>query len=152
MGLASGKELQLSTASRQLVQRKQIDEIEAMLHALPEEDKIPPEDVTQHYFADHVYARMIFVPAGHLIVGKIHRDETMNIVCKGKISVTTEDGPVIFEGPCVVNSAPGTKKAAYAITDTWWVNIHVTDETDLDIIESQVIVKDYEQLEHKSEE
>lgn len=128
--------------------RSEIEELEESLHALPEGDKIPPDDVTQHFFAEGVYARMIFVPAGHVIVGKIHKHETMNILCQGKISVATEQGTMYFEGPCIVNSAPGIKKAAYAVEDTWWINIHPTTETDLAKIEDEVIVKDYEQIEY----
>lgn len=150
MGLASGSLVPRGTTALQL--RSKIAELEEALHSLPEDEKIPVDDVTSHHFAEHVYARMIFIPAGNIIVGKIHKHETMNILCKGKIAVTTEEGPMIFEGPCIVNSAPGIKKAAYAIEDSWWINIHVTDETDLGKIEDEVIAKDYAELEYKPEE
>lgn len=134
-----------------LVSRGQIEILEKLMNKLPEDEKIDPEEVTTHHFAPGVYARMIFVPKGQVIVGKIHRHETMNIVCKGRIAVQTEQGMMMFEGPCIVNSAPGIKKAAYAFEDTWWINIHVTDETDLGKIEDEFIVEDYAQLEYKEE-
>jgi hypothetical protein len=141
----------LSKKQTALVARGQIGILEEMLNKLPDEDKIDPEAVTTHHFAPGVYARMIFVPKGKVIVGKIHRHITMNIVCKGKIMVQTEQGMMSFEGPCIVNSDPGIKKAAYAVEDTWWINIHVTNETDLGKIEDEFIIEDYAQLEYKEE-
>ena len=140
------------TKSRALVQRGKIEALQTALMALPLEEQIPVDEVTTHHFAPGVYARMIYVPKGQVIVGKIHRHETMNIVCKGKIVVTTEEGCTTFEGPCIVNSSPGIKKAAYALEDTWWVNIHVTDETDLTHIENEFIVDDYDKLEYNPED
>ena len=132
--------------SKQLAERNSIQALQAVLLDLPKEDQLDLDDLTDHFFAPGIYARMLFIPAGGVIVGKIHKHETMNIICKGKIAITTEDGQMVIEGPCIVNSSPGIKKAGYAIEDTWWINIHATDETDLDKIEEEFIAKDYDEL------
>ena len=115
---------------------------------LPDEDKLDADALTEHFFAPGIYARMLFIPAGAVVVGKIHKHETMNIICKGKIAISTEEGRVVFEGPCVVNSSPGIQKAGYALEDTWWINVHATKETDLEIIEDEFIAKDYDEIEN----
>ena len=132
--------------SKQLSERNSIQALQEVLLDLPKEDQFDLDDLTDHFFAPGIYARMLFIPAGGVIVGKIHKHETMNIICKGKIAITTEDGQMVIEGPCIVNSSPGIKKAGYAIEDTWWINVHATDETDLDKIEEEFIAKDYDEL------
>ena len=92
-----------------------------------------------HHFAPGVYARQIFIPADHTIIGKIHRHAHVNVLMQGRIRVTTEAGQQILEAPKIWVSEPGTKRACYAETDTIWVTIHATDETDLVKIEAEVI-------------
>lgn len=119
---------------------------------MPEEDKRDIEELTSHFFAPGCYARMLFIPKGDVAIGKIHKTDHFNIICKGKVSVSTEDGPLIVDAtarPQIVVSGTGVKKAVYAIEDTWWINIHVTDETDLDKIEDEVIAKDFAELEYQ---
>ncbi len=133
--------------SKSLAKREKILALQDLMVSLPDEEKFDLEALTEHFFAPGVYARMFFIEKGSIVVGKIHKTEHLNIICKGKCSVSTEDGPLTLEGPCIVTSRPGIKKAVYAIEDTTWITIHVTDETDLDEIEKQVIAKDYEELE-----
>ena len=114
--------------------------------SLPEEEQFDIEELTNHFFAPGVYARMFFIKKDSVVVGKIHKTEHLNIVCKGKCSVSTEDGPLFLEGPCIFTSRPGVKKAVYAWEDTTWVTIHVTDKTDLSEIEDEVIAKEYDEI------
>jgi len=111
--------------------------------------KIPQFDFPlQHSFIDGVYVRTIFIPAGMVIVGKIHKHSHANILSKGKVSVMTEDGGLeVLEGPLTMTSPAGCKRAVYAHTDTTWTTIHRTDETDLEKIEDWVIAKSYEEYE-----
>lgn len=111
--------------------------------------KIPQVDCPlQHSFIDGVYVRTIFIPAGTVIVGKIHKHSHANILSKGEVSVMTEDGGLErLVGPLTMTSPAGCKRAVYAHTDTTWTTIHRTDETDLDKIEDWVIAKDYQEYE-----
>jgi hypothetical protein len=101
---------------------------------------------TTHYFAAGLYAREIFIPKGTLLTGKIHKTEHLNIISKGKISVATEDGNKIIEAPCTIISRPGTKRAGYALEDTVWTTIHATKETDLALLEQELIAESHEQF------
>ncbi len=133
--------------NKKLTERNSIHALQQMLLDLPKEEKLDLEALTDHFFAPGVYARMFFVPKGTVAIGKIHKTEHLTIICNGKCSVSTEDGPLFFEGPCVFSSRPGVKKAVYAFEDTTWITIHVTEETDLEKIEEQVIAKDYDEIE-----
>lgn len=101
-----------------------------------------------HSFAPGVYVRQIEIPAGTLVVGKIHKHEHPNFLMKGRVSVLTESGGVEeLVAPLQMISPAGTKRIVYAHEDTVWTTIHVTDSTDLEEIEDHVIAKDYEEYE-----
>lgn len=99
-----------------------------------------------HNFAPGTYARTCFLPKGSLIVGKIHKHAHQNIVSCGRVTVVTEFGRMEIQGPYVFTSQPGTKRALYVHEDTYWTTIHLTDETDLEKIEDEIIAKDYNAL------
>lgn len=102
--------------------------------------KLPQVELpTEHYFADGMYCRSLFRPAGTLIVGKVHRKEHFYVVCSGTVKVTTDDGVQEITGPRVIVSKPGTKRAVLAMTDATCLTVHRTDSTDLDEIEREVI-------------
>lgn len=95
------------------------------------------------------YAREIFLPAGHIVIGKIHRHAHLNFIMKGKVSVNTEFGKKHLEAPCIFISEPGLKRAVYAEEDTVWVTVHLTEhhgEENLGKMEDEVIAKTYEEI------
>lgn len=110
---------------------------------------LPPVDCPlQHSFIDGVYVRTIFIPAGTVIVGKIHKHSHANILSQGEVSVFTEGGGLQrLSGPLTMVSEPGTKRAVYAHTDTTWTTIHATEERDLEEIERYVIAETYQDYE-----
>lgn len=84
-----------------------------------------------HHFSKGVYARELHIPAGVTLVGEIHKFENLNILSKGTMIVTTEEGMREVSAPFTVVSPPGTKRAAHTITECVWTTIHGTDETDV---------------------
>lgn len=96
-----------------------------------------------HRFADNVYAREILLPAGTIVIGKIHRYGHLNIISKGHVSVLTEDGVEELRGPMTFISKPGTKRVVYAHEDTVWTTIHGTRHTDPDRVEEDIICKTF---------
>lgn len=103
----------------------------------------------QHVFAPGAYARTIFIPAGTVIVGKIHKHAHLNILSQGEVQVLTESGGVeSFRGPLTMVSPPGTKRAVVALTNAVWTTIHLTNETDLEKIEADVIAPTYDEYAH----
>lgn len=93
-----------------------------------------------HHFADGIYGREMFIPAGTILTGKIHRFSTLNVLLEGDITVTTPDGVRRIQAPAIFVSPPGCKKVGYAHADTRWVNVHPTKLTDVKAIEAKFIV------------
>lgn len=83
-----------------------------------------------HKFADGVYVRTIFMPAGTLVVSRVHLRECVNLIMEGTVLLLTVDGPVRLTGPKVFISGPGVKKVLYIETDTTWSTTHTLPPTD----------------------
>ena len=109
--------------------------------------KLPQvEAPVKHSFAPGVYIRELFIPKDSLIIGKRHRYETCNILLKGELSIYMGPGIPVkrIKAPCIFNSRPGTKKMGYSHEDSIFVNIHPTNETDLEKIEDEFIISEEE--------
>lgn len=104
-----------------------------------------------HHFAPGLYAREMLLPKNHAIIGKIHKHAHLNIISKGHVVVITEEGQKELTGPCTFTSYAGTKRAVYIKEETIWTTIHVTDETDLEKIENEIIAKDFDDLKLEGE-
>ena len=100
-----------------------------------------------HHFARGVYARELSIPAGSCIVGKIHKHSQINVLLKGQMRVTTDSGIEDVSAPRIIVSPPGTQRAAYTHTDCTWLTISGTFETDLQKLESELVVTSYEEYE-----
>ena len=101
--------------------------------------------LTHHHFHKG-YGRELLIPKDTLLVGKIHKHQTLNILLEGDISLLTEEGTKRVQAPFVVVSKPGIKRVGYAHTDCKWLTVHGTEETDLEKIEAEVIAKDYSEV------
>jgi quercetin dioxygenase-like cupin family protein len=96
----------------------------------------------KHHFSQGVYARELFIPAGTLLTGKIHKYEQLNILSQGEMSVLTEEGVKRVKAPFHIVAPPGTKRIAYAHTDCTWTTIHQTELRDVEEIEMRFIAQD----------
>lgn len=100
-----------------------------------------------HHFAPGMYGREILVPAGAVVIGKIHKEAHLNVLSHGTCMVYTEqEGVLTLKAPYTFTSKPGAKRAVLALTDVVWTTIHRTDSTDLAEIEREVIASDYKEL------
>ena len=128
--------------------RQRICDLEEAVKSLP--DSFGPDEINDgklsHFFGTKVYCRQLFIPKNNLIVSKIHRGETVNIIAKGTISVISEDGYKTYKGPYVFVSKPFTKRVVIAHEDTWWITSHGTEKTDLQEVEDELIAKDFTEL------
>ena len=100
----------------------------------------------KHYFAPGVYAREMWMPKDCLITGKIHMTEHLNILSQGKVSVSNRGESITMEAPYTFVSPIGTKRAIYAHEDSTWTTIHVTDLTDPEEIEEEIIAETFSRL------
>jgi len=101
---------------------------------------------TEHMFSTGMYARILHIPKGTLLVGKIHKQECINIVSKGDISILTETGSARVSAGFHIVSPPGLQKVGYAHEDTIFTNVFLTDKTDLDLLEKELIFDSYENI------
>lgn len=100
----------------------------------------------EHKFVDGAYVRKITMPKGSLLTSKIHKVTHPYFVMSGEVSVLTEDGVQRIKGPYAGITKAGTKRLLYNHTEVVWITVHVTNETDLEKIEEQVIAKNFEEL------
>lgn len=116
--------------------RAQIERLQAEM--LPIATKIPQAG---HHFAPGMYLRELLVPAGMLIVGKIHRHEHFLFVMKGRAVVISEFDRMEVEGGHFSVSPAGVKRVVMALEDTLFVTVHVNkdDSQDLAVIEAEHI-------------
>lgn len=121
--------------------RARILALETSMRALPQ-----LQFETKHWFAEGMYAREIFIPKGAVLTGKIHKTEHINVVLQGDISVATEEGIKRIRAPLVFVAPAGTKRAGYAHEDTIWITFHATREQDLELIERDLIARDFNEL------
>lgn len=122
-----------------------IQRLEAALRRCPEHAEIP----TEHHFAPGVYVRQITIPAGVVVVGKLHRTQHVIMLIGGEVTIYTDEGMQRIAAPRVWQTSPGTKRAIYAHEDATLVTVHPTELTDLDAIEAEIIQP--EMLEHEED-
>lgn len=120
-----------STPTREQITKLQ----EAMLPI-----QCPQPDPT-HFFAPGMYLRELTVPAGMLLVGKIHKHTHFLVVTKGRAEVISEFGRAIVEPGHISVSQAGVKRVVLALEDTQFITIHLnsTDTEDLTVIEAEHI-------------
>ena len=108
----------------------------------------PASCPVKHHFAPGSYGREMTLPAGMVVVGKIHKHAHINVISKGRVQVFTEqEGVLELAAPCTFVSSPGTKRVVHVLEETVWTTVHVTDKTDLAEIEREVIATDFMEVE-----
>lgn len=125
--------------------RKSITDIENRMLAAPENEKIALE--TKHHFADLVYVRTVFMKAGSLITGKIHKVEHVVIVSQGSASIVCEErGAQFINAPMIFISQPMVKRVLFIHEDMIFTTVHQnpTNTRDLDELEKLLVLPDYE--------
>ena len=93
--------------------------LEAELLKLPQVDM--PVD---HNFCNGLYARTMHIPAGTVLTGAIHREESFFLVRKGELIVSTDNGPRTLVPGDMSISKIGTKRAGIALTDVEVTTFH----------------------------
>jgi|Deesub1362B_J571_1020462.scaffolds.fasta_scaffold11400_1 hypothetical protein len=125
--------------------RKDITTFADYIQSLPENLGENPYPLF-HVFADGVYSREIHIPAGHIIVGKIHRFESMVYVMKGKLLVADEFGIKMVTAPAQFVSKAGVQRIAYILEDTVWMDVHHTDKTTVTEAEKALFFNSHKDL------
>lgn len=133
---------------KDIITRKNVHQFEDLMKQSNSQIELP----LKHHFSEGLYARELFIPAGTIVVGKIHKYENLNIMVAGEMDVLIGDKIQRVCAPFIVVSPPGTKRIAKAITDVIWLTVHATEESDLNKIENHFIAQsELEYLEFKGQ-
>lgn len=92
-----------------------------------------------HTFSDGVYVREIFMKAGMIVVGHVHKTRHINIVSTGKALVWMNGEVKEVTAPYTFESEAGVRKVLYIIEDMFWSTVHVTNETNLDKLKDNLV-------------
>jgi hypothetical protein len=100
----------------------------------------------KHTFAHGLYIREITMPAGILIVTKLHRYSHAAFILQGDVSIMEETGPRRVCAPASFITPAGTKRVVFTHSETIWTTVHATDKTDIKDIEEDIIAKSFEDM------
>ena len=137
------------TEEVRMTRRQRICDLESALSTIPESyDNEEGEGYLKHHFGTGVYGREIFIPAGQVVVSKIHRGKTLSVIAMGAVTVISEDGAMTVEAPFTFVSDPFTKRVVVSHTDVIWVTSHENPDNleNLEDIEKRIIAKDFTEL------
>jgi hypothetical protein len=99
-----------------------------------------------HYQIDGVYVRSLFIPAGTILTGKIHKHENIAILAQGTIRICNGTDSKVISAPYVLVDEPGIKRLGYAETDVTFITVHkVKPGQPLEGIEQELAVDTYEE-------
>ena len=96
-------------------------------------DGLPIDQLTRHFYCDGIYAREFFHPADTYLVGKMHRKENFFVLLAGEVTLWTEHGMKRVRAPFWAITKPGTKRVAYAHTDSIVMTFHPNDDNEQDL-------------------
>lgn len=127
---------EVAPATTDFPTREQITRLQSAMVPLQCEQPVPG-----HHFAPGMYLRELTVPAGMVIVGKIHKHAHFLLVISGLARVVSEFGDEIVGAGYIAVSQPGVKRVVHAIEETHFVTVHVNkeDSQDLEFIEAEHI-------------
>lgn len=90
-------------------------------------ENIADELPVDHYLYPGHYARSLFIPAGTILTGKIHKLPGVFVLVYGDLSVMGDSGMVRAKGPFSMRYGAGIKRAGYAHSDTLCITFHRTN-------------------------
>jgi hypothetical protein len=130
------------------VARQKIMAIQHACQALPDGQRMDESPPLKHWLAPGIYAREIHLPAGTVVVGKIHRHRHFNVISQGSITCYTEFGLETHTAPASFISEPGTKRVVHTHEDAIWTTIHPNpgNETNLAKLEDMFTALEYAEL------
>lgn len=127
------------------IARDKIVAFEQALQALPADARATFDNL--HDFADGVYARSLYMPAGMVCTGKIHRTRHFFVVMQGSCTVVDSDGNrKLIVAPYLGITEPGMKRAVHVHEDVIWTTFHRTDKTNPEDIEREITTNSFEEF------
>ena len=126
-------------AQREVV-RKSIDALESALKEgcetgdmecpLHEGSTDEGNDECEHFFGDGVYVRSLWIPAGMVLVSRLHKQARVCLILSGRCRFVDEFQAQTVEAPWIGEFKAECKTAVFAETDTLWAACLGTDLKD----------------------
>ena len=85
------------------------------------------EDECQHIFQGGMYARGLLIPAGELVIGRLHKQPRICIIASGSCIFVDENQRKEVSAPWFGSFEQGSKTVVYALTDCYWIAILKTE-------------------------
>jgi len=93
------------------------------------------------------YARELFMPAGMVCIGKLHKLPHLTFLTKGRMIIVSENGGrQELTAPTTFVSPAGSKRAFHVLEDSILTTVHLTKhntEAEVPLIEDEVISPSY---------
>lgn len=115
--------------------------VDAVKDKIQEGSMSPVDMPTTHHFSQDIYVREIFMPAGSVVVGKVHATRHLNIILSGECTIWTVHGRIDGRAGMIFESLPGVQKALKMKTDVRYLTVHYNPDnsTDSEILEGRYI-------------
>ena len=104
----------------------------------------------EHYHTEELYGRRIFVPAGTVVLTKVHKKEHITVALKGTCTVVDlRKNKTKVVAPAVFVTKPGTQRWIYAHDDVEWLTVHACEEQSIPNIEAMLVCDSFEELDRE---
>lgn len=125
----------LMDATKKMVTRvDKMDAVQAAVERMPQ-----AEMPLTHRFTPGMYARTIVMPAGALVVSKVHRTEHPFVVTRGSCSVWDGERWERVAAGHIGITKPGTRRIIYIYEETEWTTFHATSKITPEAVEADII-------------
>lgn len=92
-----------------------------------------------HRFTPGLYIRQITMPAGSVVISRVHKTTHPFVISKGRCSVWSEEhGVQELSAPHCGITTPATRRILVIHEETVWTTFHPTAETDLAKLEAEL--------------
>jgi hypothetical protein len=96
-------------------------------------------DQIENFHPDGLYGRKQTLPATAVVVGRVHKRESLTILLYGELIIVNEDGERQHHiSPDIWITKPGTQRVIYAMKDSAWIGVWPTNKTDMQEIEDEL--------------
>lgn len=83
-----------------------------------------------HHFGGGVYVKEARIPANMRLTQHIHGHDHLSVLVSGEVSVSVDGTIKSYVAPAVLTIEAGKAHEVVCLTETVWMCIHATDETD----------------------
>jgi len=94
-----------------------------------------------------LYTRELFMPAGHVVISMVHKQNHPSFLLKGKVSFLTDEGTVeTITAPHLIHTKEGAQRVLLVHEDTQWCCVYKTDAKTFEEAEADVYADSYKEL------